>query len=215
MEKKIVVVVVLVSIGVLMGCSNDENAEEKPIEAKGIEKVEMKNRVVSYRGKYLELAGNMEELEGSSPIIVTVTKGPEDKSITKESKDSDIPTEFYTMSEVKVNSIEKDETGILKENNLIKILEDSVENVSVDGEKYDLTIDGYKNMKEGEEYTLFIRKSTSGDNYVLTNAVLSKYPVEKVSDRDLFLEGDESVGGTVDMKATYKEIYQDVLNEYN
>lgn len=175
----------------------------------------MKNRVVSYRGKYLELAGNMEELEESSPIIVTVTKGSEDKSITKESKDSDIPTEFYTMSEVKVNSIEKDETGILKENNLIKILEDSVENVSVDGEEYDLTIDGYKNMKEGEEYTLFIRKSTSGDNYVLTNAVLSKYPVEKVSDRDLFLEGDENMGGKVDMKATYKEIYQDVLNEYN
>ncbi|WP_187986683.1 hypothetical protein [Listeria marthii] len=215
MEKKIVVVVVLVSIGVLMGCSNGENGEGKPIERKGIEKVEMKNRVVSYRGKYLELAGNMEELEESSPIIVTVTKGSEDKSITKESKDSDIPTEFYTMSEVKVNSIEKDETGILKENNLIKILEDSVENVSVDGEEYDLTIDGYKNMKKGEEYTLFIRKSTSGDNYVLTNAVLSKYPVEKVSDRDLFLEGDESVGGTVDMKATYKEIYQDVLNEYN
>ncbi|MBF2399800.1 hypothetical protein IA932_12210 [Listeria marthii] len=199
MEKKIVVVVVLVSIGVLMGCSNGENAEGKPIERKEIEKVEMKNRVVSYRGKYLELAGNMEELEESSPIIVTVTKGSEDKSITKESKDSDIPTEFYTMSEVKVNSIEKDETGILKENNLIKVLEDSVENVSVDG----------------EEYTLFIRKSTSGDNYVLTNAVLSKYPVEKVSDRELFLEGDESVGGTVDMKATYKEIYQDVLNEYN
>lgn len=90
-----------------------------------------------------------------------------------------------------------------------------VENVSVDGEEYDLTIDGYKNMKEGEEYTLFIRKSRSGDNYVLTNAVLSKYPVEKVSDRDLFLEGDENMGGTVDMKATYKEIYQDVLNEYN
>ncbi|MDT0001495.1 hypothetical protein QJV15_11490 [Listeria cossartiae subsp. cayugensis] len=136
MEKKIVVVVVLVSIGVLMGCSNGEN-------------------------------------------------------------------------------IEKDETGILKENNLIKVLEDSVENVSVDGEEYDLTIDGYKNMKEGEEYTIFIRKSTSGDNYVLTNAVLSKYPVEKVSDRDLFHEGDENMGGTVDMKATYKEIYQDVLNEYN
>ncbi|EED2437543.1 hypothetical protein G7504_001671, partial [Listeria monocytogenes] len=93
--------------------------------------------------------------------------------------------------------------------------EDSVENVSVDGEEYDLTIDGYKNMKEGEEYTLFIRKSTSGDNYVFTNAVLSKYPVEKVSDRDLFLEGEESVEETVDMKATYKEIYQEVLSEYN
>lgn len=50
---------------------------------------------------------------------------------------------------------------------------------------------------------------------MFTNAVLSKYPVEKVSDRDLFLEGEESVEETVDMKATYKEIYQEVLSEYN
>ncbi|EBF6245095.1 hypothetical protein FHZ97_12630 [Listeria monocytogenes] len=215
MKKKIVFFMGLVSIVAMMGCSNDKNSTGKSIERIEIEKVETRNRVVSYRGKYLELAENIDELDESSPIIVTVIKESEAKSVTKETNGSDIPTEFYTMSEVKVKNIKKDETGVLKENKKIKILEDSVENVSVDGEEYDLTIDGYKNMKAGEEYTLFIRKSTSGDNYVFTNAVLSKYPVEKVSDRDLFLEGEESVEETVDMKATYKEIYQEVLSEYN
>ncbi|EAG7402248.1 hypothetical protein BLH37_16090, partial [Listeria monocytogenes] len=73
------------------------------------EKVETRNRVVSYRGKYLELAENIDELDESSPIIVTVIKESEAKSVTKESNGSDIPTEFYTMSEVKVKNIKKDE----------------------------------------------------------------------------------------------------------
>lgn len=94
------------------------------------------------------------------------------------------------------------------------MLEDSVENVEVDGEKYDLTIDGYKNMQAGEEYTLFLRKSTSGDNYVLTNALLSKYPVAEVEQDELFLEDGEIMEETEDMKDTYQELYKEVLKEY-
>ncbi|EAC2253393.1 TPA_asm: hypothetical protein GGA54_02345 [Listeria monocytogenes] len=213
MKGKLLVVISLASISLFTACSNNENVDEKQINEKEIEKVKPKNGVISYHGKYLDLAENMGELEGSSPIIVTVTKNSEKSSVKKESVDSDIPTEFYTLSEVTVNNIEKDETGLLKENQSIKIIEDSVENVSVDGEKYDLTIDGYKNMNKGEEYTLFIRKSKTDDNYVLTNAVLSKYPVEK--ETELFLEDGENIEESVDMEDTYKEIYQDVLTEYN
>ncbi|EAF2507361.1 hypothetical protein B6274_08185 [Listeria monocytogenes] len=213
MKSKLLVVISLASISLFTACSNNENVDEKQINEKEIEKVKPKNGVISYHGKYLDLAENMGELEGSSPIIVTVTKNSEKSSVKKESVDSDIPTEFYTLSEVTVNNIEKDETGLLKENQSIKIIEDSVENVSVDGEKYDLTIDGYKNMNKGEEYTLFIRKSKTGDNYVLTNAVLSKYPVEK--ETELFLEDGENIEESVEVEDTYKEIYQDVLIEYN
>ncbi|AIS66681.1 hypothetical protein JL52_03850 [Listeria ivanovii subsp. ivanovii] len=198
---------------ILTACSNDKNTKEKSLEKNEIEQVKPKSGVVSYHGKYLQLADNIKELDDSSPVIVTVTKGSEKTSITRESKDSDIPTDFYTMSEVTINNIQKDESGVLKENNKIKVLEDSVENVEVDGEKFDLTIDGYKNMQEGEEYTLFLRKSTSGDNYVLTNALLSKYPVEKVEQDELFLEGGESLEETEDMKDTYQELYKEVLKE--
>ncbi|ELD8335397.1 TPA: hypothetical protein LWH17_002613 [Listeria innocua] len=215
MKKSIIVIIGLVSIVGLMGCTNDKNINEKQIVGKEIEKVEQKSSIVSYNGKYLDLAENIEELEESSPIIVTVTKRSEKKSITKESKNSNVPTEFYTMSEVVINNIEKDETKTLKENKTIKVLEDSVENVKIDGQEYDLTIDGYKNMKEDEEYTLFIRKSTSGDNYVLTNAMLSKYPVAELSESELFLENEENKEEAIDMKDTYKDIYKEVLSDYN
>ncbi|EDO1224008.1 hypothetical protein K2V03_002281 [Listeria innocua] len=215
MKKSIIVIIGLVSIVGLMGCTNDKNTNEKQIVGKEIEKVEQKSSIVSYNGKYLDLAENIEELEESSPIIVTVTKRSEKKSITKESKNSNVPTEFYTMSEVVINNIEKDETKTLKENKTIKVLEDSVENVKIDGQEYDLTIDGYKNMKEDEEYTLFIRKSTSGDNYVLTNAMLSKYPVAELSESELFLENEENKEEAIDMKDTYKDIYKEVLSDYN
>ncbi|HBM3471064.1 TPA: hypothetical protein NFU28_000143 [Listeria innocua] len=215
MKKSIIVIIGLLSIVGLMGCTNDKNINEKQIVGKEIEKVEQKSSIVSYNGKYLDLAENIEELEESSPIIVTVTKRSEKKSITKESKNSNVPTEFYTMSEVVINNIEKDETKTLEENKTIKVLEDSVENVKIDGQEYDLTIDGYKNMKEDEEYTLFIRKSTSGDNYVLTNAMLSKYPVAELSESELFLENEENKEEATDMKDTYKDIYKEVLSDYN
>ncbi|EEJ0015042.1 hypothetical protein [Listeria innocua] len=215
MKKSIIVIIGLVIIVGLMGCTNDKNINEKQIVGKEIEKVEQKSSIVSYNGKYLDLAENIEELEESSPIIVTVTKRSEKKSITKESKNSNVPTEFYTMSEVVINNIEKDETKTLEENKTIKVLEDSVENVKIDGQEYDLTIDGYKNMKEDEEYTLFIRKSTSGDNYVLTNAMLSKYPVAELSESELFLENEENKEEAIDMKDTYKDIYKEVLSDYN
>ncbi|EAD5717842.1 hypothetical protein ACIX1Y_002461 [Listeria innocua] len=215
MKKSIIVIIGLLIIVGLMGCTNDKNINEKQIVGKEIEKVEQKSSIVSYNGKYLDLAENIEELEESSPIIVTVTKRSEKKSITKESKNSNVPTEFYTMSEVVINNIEKDETKTLEENKTIKVLEDSVENVKIDGQEYDLTIDGYKNMKEDEEYTLFIRKSTSGDNYVLTNAMLSKYPVAELSESELFLENEENREEGTDMKDTYKDIYKEVLSDYN
>ncbi|ECQ6354235.1 TPA: hypothetical protein ACSK5I_002091 [Listeria innocua] len=210
MKKSIIVIIGLVSIVGLMGCTNDKNTNEKQIE-----KVEQTSSIVSCDGKYLDLAENIEELEESSPIIVNVTKRSEKKSITKESKNNNVPTEFYTMSEVVINNIEKDETKTLEENKTIKVLEDSVENVKIDGQEYDLTIDGYKNMKEDEEYTLFIRKSTSGDNYVLTNAMLSKYPVAELDESELFLENEENKEEAIDMKDTYKDIYRDVLSDYN
>ncbi|MDH4579938.1 hypothetical protein JJJ83_13255 [Listeria innocua] len=215
MKKSIIVIIGLLIIVGLMGCTNDKNINEKQIVGKEIEKVEQKSSIVSYNGKYLDLAENIEELGESSPIIVTVTKRSEKKSITKESKNSNVPTEFYTMSEVVINNIEKDETKTLEENKTIKVLEDSVENVKIDGQEYDLTIDGYKNMKEDEEYTLFIRKSTSGDNYVLTNAMLSKYPVAELSESELFLENEENKEEAIDMKDTYKDIYKEVLSDYN
>ncbi|ECZ7678309.1 hypothetical protein F8567_00005 [Listeria monocytogenes] len=219
MKRKITMIVCLVSLSLLTACSNSKSAKEKPAEEQtsqsGSETIESRNGVVSSHGKYLELAEDVNALEKDAPIIIKATKKSEKVTVTKETKENVFPTDFYTMSDVQINSIEKDTTGKLEENMTIKVLEYSVENVTVDGEEYDLTIDGYKNMDKGEAYTLFLEKNPDGDNYILSNAIISKFPVEELPKEELFLDGGDPTEETVVIEEIYQEVYEDVLKEYN
>ncbi|EAE0857058.1 hypothetical protein HA498_002785 [Listeria monocytogenes] len=219
MKRKITMIVCLVSLSLLTACSNSKSVKEKPVEEQtsqsGSETIESRNGVVSSHGKYLELAEDVNALEKDAPIIIKATKKSEKVTVTKETKENVFPTDFYTMSDVQINSIEKDTTGKLKENMTIKVLEYSVENVTVDGEEYDLTIDGYKNMDKGEAYTLFLEKNPDGDNYILSNAIISKFPVEELPKEELFLDGGDPTEETVVIEEIYQEVYEDVLKEYN
>lgn len=94
MKKSIIVIIGLLSIVGLMGCTNDKNINEKQIVGKEIEKVEQKSSIVSCDGKYLDLAENIEELEESSPIIVTVTKRSEKNLLQKNQKIVMYPQNF-------------------------------------------------------------------------------------------------------------------------
>ncbi|EHK2494574.1 hypothetical protein KCL37_001762 [Listeria monocytogenes] len=220
MKRKIIMVIGLVSLSILTACSNSESVKEKPKEEQTAtqsesESVKANNGVISSHGKYLELAEDADTLEKDAPIIVKATKKSEKETVTKETKENVFPTDFYTMSDVQINSIEKDTTGKLKENMTIKVLEYSVENVTVDGKEYDLTIDGYKNMENGEEYILFLEKNPDGDNYILSNAVISKFPVEDLPKEELFLDGGEPAEETIVIEEIYQDVYEDVLEEYN
>ncbi|EAC6408166.1 hypothetical protein EMI97_00060 [Listeria monocytogenes] len=219
MKRKITMIICLVSLSLLTACSNSKSVKEKPVEEQtsqsGSETIESRNGVVSSHGKYLELAEDVNALEKDAPIIIKATKKSEKVTVTKETKENVFPTDFYTMSDVQINSIEKDTTGKLKENRTIKVLEYSVENVTVDGEEYDLTIDGYKNMEKGEAYTLFLEKNPDGDNYILSNAIISKFPVEELPKEELFLDGGDPTEETVVIEEIYQEVYEDVLKEYN
>ncbi|EAC3455618.1 hypothetical protein VV27_05020 [Listeria monocytogenes] len=219
MKRKIIMVIGLVSLSILTACSNSESvkgttSEETTTQSES-ETVKSNNGVVSSHGKYLELAEDLDTLEKDAPIIVKATKKSEKETVTKETKENVFPTDFYTMSDVQINSIEKDTTGKLKENMTIKVLEYSVEDVLVEGEEYDLTIDGYKNMEKGEEYTLFLEKNPDGDNYILSNAVISKFPVEELPEEELFLDGGEPAEETIVIEEIYQDVYEDVLEEYN
>ncbi|EAG0758394.1 hypothetical protein ACQ77K_002084 [Listeria monocytogenes] len=219
MKRKITMIICLVSLSLLTACSNSKSVKEKPVEEQtsqsGSDTIESRNGVVSSHGKYLELAEDVNALEKDAPIIIKATKKSEKVTVTKETKENVFPTDFYTMSDVQINSIEKDTTGKLKENMTIKVLEYSVENVTVDGEEYDLTIDGYKNMEKGEAYTLFLEKNPDGDNYILSNAIISKFPVEELPKEELFLDGGDPTEETVVIEEIYQEVYEDVLKEYN
>ncbi|EJC5225248.1 hypothetical protein MZH92_001998 [Listeria monocytogenes] len=220
MKNRITMIAGIVCPSILTACSSSESvkgttSEEQTTSQSGAEMIKANNGVVSYHGKYLKLAENMDNLEKDAPIIIKATKKSEKTTVTKETKENVFPTDFYTMSDVQINSIEKDTTGKLSENMTIKVLEYSVENVLVEGEEYDLTIDGYKNMEKGEEYTLFLEKNPDGDNYILSNAVISKFPVEELSEEELFLDGGQATEETDSIEEIYQEVYQEVLEEYS
>ncbi|EEO7554089.1 hypothetical protein ACXA0J_002412 [Listeria monocytogenes] len=220
MKNRIIMIAGIVCLSILTACSSSESvkgttSEEQTTSQSGAEMIKANNGVVSYHGKYLKLAENMDNLEKDAPIIIKATKKSEKTTVTKETKENVFPTDFYTMSDVQINSIEKDTTGKLSENMTIKVLEYSVENVLVEGEEYDLTIDGYKNMEKGEEYTLFLEKNPDGDNYILSNAVISKFPVEELSEEELFLDGGQATEETDSIEEIYQEVYQEVLEEYS
>ncbi|HBB5260111.1 TPA: hypothetical protein KBR11_000437 [Listeria monocytogenes] len=220
MKNRITMIAGIVCLSILTACSSSESvkgttSEEQTTSQSGAEMIKANNGVVSYHGKYLKLAENMDNLEKDAPIIIKATKKSEKTTVTKETKENVFPTDFYTMSDVQINSIEKDTTGKLSENMTIKVLEYSVENVLVEGEEYDLTIDGYKNMEKGEEYTLFLEKNPDGDNYILSNAVISKFPVEELSEKELFLDGGQATEETDSIEEIYQEVYQEVLEEYS
>ncbi|WP_073999613.1 hypothetical protein [Listeria monocytogenes] len=220
MKNRITMIAGIVCLSILTACSSSESvkgttSEEQTTSQSGAEMIKANNGVVSYHGKYLKLAENMDNLEKDAPIIIKATKKSEKTTVTKETKENVFPTDFYTMSDVQINSIEKDTTEKLSENMTIKVLEYSVENVLVEGEEYDLTIDGYKNMEKGEEYTLFLEKNPDGDNYILSNAVISKFPVEELSEEELFLDGGQATEETDSIEEIYQEVYQEVLEEYS
>ncbi|TYV05470.1 hypothetical protein [Listeria monocytogenes] len=220
MKNRITMIAGIVCLSILTACSSSESvkgttSEEQTTSQSGAEMIKANNGVVSYHGKYLKLAENMDNLEKDAPIIIKATKKSEKSTVTKETKENVFPTDFYTMSDVQINSIEKDTTGKLSENMTIKVLEYSVENVLVEGEEYDLTIDGYKNMEKGEEYTLFLEKNPDGDNYILSNAVISKFPLEELSEEELFLDGGQATEETDSIEEIYQEVYQEVLEEYS
>ncbi|EFR84804.1 phage-related protein, putative, partial [Listeria monocytogenes FSL F2-208] len=88
MKTKLIIIIGLASLSVLTACSNNESAkEELTTEQTESEQVKPNNGVVSYHGKYLELAENINDLEKDAPIIVKVTKKSEKATVTKETKE--------------------------------------------------------------------------------------------------------------------------------
>lgn len=70
-------------------------------------------------------------------------------------------------------------------------------------------------MNIGNSYYLYLRNSTSGDNYVLTNAFLSKYPVNKEPTNELFLNETSSTHSleNLDYQDLYEDLYTEILQE--
>ncbi|WP_439442997.1 hypothetical protein ACSMFR_10860 [Listeria aquatica] len=204
MKKVCITIFLMVIISLLSAC---DDGQKHSLDSK-----DDPRKIIYYSAKYTELAETVQNLDKSSPIVIVGTKGVEKQIVERETKDSDTPTNFYTLGNIKVKKIDKDKTKKISAGQTIRVLEDSVTNVAVNGEKVDLTVDGYKKMEKGKDYILFIRKSTSGDNYVLTNAILSKYPKQHVEVRSLFLKDANTASS--ELEDRYNQFYSEIRNKY-
>ncbi|MBC1401359.1 hypothetical protein HB904_09235 [Listeria booriae] len=169
---------------ILNGCST-----EKPESSKS-------NRLeaVPASQKYGKLATSQAALEKDSPIIVTVIKQNQENE---------------TLSAVSIQKIHKDTTQKLNINDQIAVLESDGTDVQLNGKP--IPQDYYKKMEVGNSYRLYIRPSTSGNNYVLTNDFLSKYPTAKVAHEELLNNHDSSEISTYE--TLYYTIYDNLLEK--
>ncbi|MBC1456830.1 hypothetical protein [Listeria newyorkensis] len=201
--------IAIASLLLVSGCSTNEVAADNKITQKVVPVDE--RTIISSPNKYTSLASNLTELENTSPIIVEVAKNGEKQTVIKESEENIMPTEFYTLSSVTIKDIQKDATSSLKIGDKIEIVENVVTDVLIENEKKTLTFDYYKKMDIGKSYYLYLRNSTSGDNYVLTNAFLSKYPVNKEPKHELFLNENGSTHSLENLD--YQDLYGDLYTE--
>ncbi|EUJ22560.1 hypothetical protein PGRAN_13071 [Listeria grandensis FSL F6-0971] len=205
--------IAIASLLLVSGCSTNEVTANNKMTQNVVPLDE--RTIISSLGKYTSLASNLAELENTSPVIVEVTKNNEKQTVTKESEQNSMPTEFYTMSSVTIKDIQKDASSSLKVGDKIEVMENVATDVLIAGKKRTLTFDYYKKMNIGNSYYLYLRNSTSGDNYVLTNAFLSKYPVNKEPTNELFLNETSSTHSleNLDYQDLYEDLYTEILQE--
>ncbi|MBC2323990.1 hypothetical protein [Listeria booriae] len=139
--------------------------------------------------KYDTLATSQASLEKDSPIIVTVIKQKQENE---------------TLSAVSIKKIHKDTTQKLNINDQIAVLESDGTDVQLNGKP--IPQDYYKKMEVENSYRLYIRPSTSGNNYVLTNDFLSKYPTAKVAHEELLNQNGQSG------KSSYEKLYYTIYD---
>ncbi|MBC2241389.1 hypothetical protein [Listeria booriae] len=100
--------------------------------------------------------------------------------------------------------IHKDTTQKLNISDQIAVLESDGTDVQLNGKP--IPQDYYKKMEVGNSHRLYIRPSTSGNNYMLTNDFLSKYPTAKVAHEELLNQNGQSG------KSSYEELYYTIYD---
>lgn len=125
--------IAIASLLLVSGCSTNEVTANNKMTQNVVPLDE--RTIISSLGKYTSLASNLAELENTSPVIVEVTKNNEKQTVTKESEQNSMPTEFYTMSSVTIKDIQKDASSSLKVGDKIEVMENVATDVLIAGKK--------------------------------------------------------------------------------
>ncbi len=149
MNKKNTILLLLLLTVLLVSCGN-KTAEHYGVDAK----------TVAFE--------SLEEMEDFSGVIIRVVREEEQQPVITTNKGAMVSG--YTLSQVKVTEIYKDETDTVGIGNTITILENEVFD-SEDNIYYHIA--GYNMMEEGKEYLLFLKANTfqNGEVYYVAAGV--------------------------------------------
>lgn len=151
----------LFSILVLSACNDIESRSSN-----------VHTKHVHSESKIIDEYDYLEEMENDSEVILIGTKKRGESHFDK---DGDMVTGFYTISDVEIKKVFKNEKGYgLDKGNVIKV----IENGAFDKETNTLYGSaGYQLMKDNKSYLLFLRKSTTHDEYTIKGVYYGKGPL--------------------------------------
>ncbi|KHF27361.1 hypothetical protein LR68_03849 [Anoxybacillus sp. BCO1] len=130
-------------------------------------------KYVHSESKIIDQYDYLEEMENDSEVILIGTKKSGESHFDK---DGDMVTGFYTISDVEIKKVFKNEKGYkLDRGNVIKVME----NGAFDKETNTMYGSaGYQLMKNDKSYLLFLRKSTTHDEYTIKGVYYGKVPLD-------------------------------------
>ena len=151
----------LFSILVLSACNDIESRSSN-----------VHTKHVHSESKIIDEYDYLGEMENDSEVILIGTKKRGESHFDK---DDDMVTGFYTISDVEIKKVFKNEKGYeLDKGNVIKV----IENGAFDKETNTLYGSaGYQLMKDNKSYLLFLRKSTTHDEYTIKGVYYGKVPL--------------------------------------
>ncbi|AST07779.1 hypothetical protein AF2641_13270 [Anoxybacillus flavithermus] len=130
-------------------------------------------KYVHSESKIIDQYDDLEEMENDSEVILIGMKKSGESHFDQ---DGDMVTGFYTISNVEIKKVFKNEKGYkLGKGNVIKVME----NGAFDKETNTMYGSaGYQLMKNDKSYLLFLRKSTTHDEYTIKGVYYGKVPLD-------------------------------------
>ena len=171
MKKKIMIVMLGIIILSVCSCTKkEENSSTEETEKQDVYQISEKDpRLICSEAK-TDGYQTLGQLEEASPIILLEQKKKEIKSEFGNMENAKIPV--GTLSSVKVLNVIKNESKeTIEQNELISVLESEVYDHD-DNTLY--RINDYSMMQEGGQYFLYVRKSTTDNEYLILGITLGK-----------------------------------------
>ena len=160
--------------------------------------------IVESKVPYYEDASSIEK---EATAILLVDKISEDEPFIKYD-DRNNPIYGYSISNVKVISVVKNETGnSVAQNDVISILENEYTDKNT---KITYHLEGYMKMKNENEYLLFLFYTPENGLYVPVGGVFGKVNTDK-SEKILFDKEDSLYSSYMIINNELREIYKDIL----